>query len=104
MYQITARLQQMPLLQARYKQPKIRRGFDHGRNIPLAMIFPDNYKHHHLRGKLKGAEVILRERRLWPPGGRRSDGTKFRLSCSTTYDRSGCDPDISGGCCACSVA
>jgi len=28
---------------------------------------------------------------------------KFLLSCPTTYDRSGCDPDISGGCCARSV-
>ena len=79
------------------KQPHMREGFDHGRGLPQTMVFPANHPNIALRGKPKGAEIILRERGLWPRSGRRSDGFKFLLRCPS-YRK--CDPNLEGGCCA----
>jgi hypothetical protein len=74
------------------KQPLMREGFDHppGRNLPHSMVISQNHNDFRLRGKAKGAEIILRERRLWPLGGRRSDGMKLLLRCPIENGRSGC--------------
>jgi hypothetical protein len=82
------------------QQPIMREGFDYERGLPQAMVFSDTHRIYDLRGKPKGLEAILRERRLWPVNGRRSDGMKFRLQCPTSQDRPGCEPDLNGGCCA----
>ena len=63
------------------------------------MVFPENHLNIKLRGKAKGAEMVLRERGLWPRFGWRSDGFKFLLTCPTTGDRKGCRPELEGGCC-----
>ena len=62
------------------------------------MVFSENPQNHAVRGKPKGAEVIFRERGLWPANGRRSDGFKFLLRCPSY--REGCDTNFKGGCCA----
>lgn len=82
------------------KQPVMREGFDFDRGLPQTMVFPNSHRLYELRGKPKGLEAILRERRLWPLNGRRSDGMRFRLQCPTTDGRPGCEPELEGGCCA----
>lgn len=41
---------------------------------------------------------VLKERKLWPKNGRRSDGFNFLLECPVDSNRTGCKPE--GGCCA----
>jgi hypothetical protein len=38
------------------KQPKLRDGFIHSKGQPQAMVFPENYSDHPLRGQPKGAK------------------------------------------------
>jgi len=51
-----------------------------------------------LRGKQKGIMQVLKERKLWPKNGRRSDGFNFLLECPVDLNCTGCKPE--GGCCA----
>jgi hypothetical protein len=80
------------------KQPLMRDSFDHARGLPQSMRFPDTHHNYAVRGKAKGAEVILRERGLWPCSGHGSDGFKFLRQCS--MQQGGCNPLLPGGCCA----
>jgi hypothetical protein len=73
---------------------------DHNRGMPQAMVFPDNYRKYELRAKAKGLEAVLRERKLWPANGWRSDGRTVLKVCPTTQNRPGCNPTMEGGCCA----
>lgn len=84
------------------QQPKMREGFDYSCGLPHSMVFPDNHPSIHLRGKPKGLEVVLRERKLWPTNGRCSDGFKFLLQCPKRDSESvnGCNPTLQSGCCA----
>ena len=82
------------------KQPLMRNGYNHGQGLPQTMVFPENHPNIKLRGKAKGAEVVLRESGLWPRSGWHSDGFKFLLKCPTTGGRKGCSPELEGGCCA----
>ena len=49
------------------------------------MVFSDTRRTSKIRGKPKGLEAILREGRLWPISGYRSDGMKFLLQCPTSH-------------------
>ena len=82
------------------QQPIIRDGFDYKHGLPQAMVFSNTHHIPELRGKPKGLEAILRERRLWPVNGCRSDGLKFLLQCPSSHGRPGCIPELKGGCCA----
>jgi hypothetical protein len=42
----------------------------------------------------------VRERKLWPANGWRSDGRTMLKVCPTTQNRPGCNPTMEGGCCA----
>lgn len=80
------------------KQPLLRDGWDHNRDLPQPMIFSQNHPDTTLRGKPKGIQQVLRERGLWRD--RRADGSKFLLICPNTHGRPGCDPALNGECCA----
>ena len=82
------------------QQPIMRDGFDYKHGLPQAMVFSNTHHIPELRGKPKGLEAILRERRLWPVNGYRSDGLKFLLQCPSSHGRPGCIPELEGGCCA----
>ena len=82
----------------------MREGFDHKRGIPHSMVYPLNHPNYLVRGKQKGLEAVLRERKLWPLNNRRSDGMKFRLQCPTSNRLPGCtgveETELEGRCCA----
>lgn len=40
-------------------QPLTREGWDYQRNLPHAMVFPENFPDISLRGEAKGLEVVL---------------------------------------------
>ena len=80
------------------KQPLLRDGWDHGRDLPQPMVFSQDHPDATLRGKAKGIRQVLYERGLWQD--RRPDGSKFLLVCPKTHDRPGCDPALNGECCA----
>jgi len=71
------------------------------------MVISQNYHDFRLRGKAKGAEIILRERGLWPLGVWRSDGMRLLLRCPTENGRSGYTPyretELENKCCARSI-
>ncbi|KAF8475461.1 hypothetical protein BDZ91DRAFT_816983 [Kalaharituber pfeilii] len=75
------------------KQPKMHEDIIHAKQWPL---FSNNHLVVELCRKLKGIEQVLRERELWRD--RRSDRFKFLLECPTTYNCSGCNPLLPGGC------
>ena len=83
------------------QQARLRSGWIGNPSNPQAMVFPDNHPEPKLRGQAKGIEQVLRERGLWRD--RRSDGLAFLHWCPVSDDRTGCDPTIEGGCCACSL-
>ena len=89
------------------EQPLMREGFDYGRNLPHTMVFPMNHPTFELRGKAKGTEVVLRERKLWPFQGRRADGARFLHNCPRDHGRKGCKDyvgtELEGRCCATSL-
>jgi hypothetical protein len=81
----------------------MRDGFIHSKGQPQAMIFPDNYPDHPLRGQPKRAEQMLRECGLWPENGKRSDEFCFRLGCAKSgghggYQAEG-NKELVTGCC-----
>ncbi|RPA99707.1 hypothetical protein L873DRAFT_1767021 [Choiromyces venosus 120613-1] len=78
-------------------QPLMRDGFIHSKQRPQAMVYSQNHPNFLLQGKAKGLEQVLKERGLWKK--RRPDGFPFLLECPTSNNRSGCDPNILGGCC-----
>ena len=80
------------------KQPILRNGFNHTTQEVQSMVFPDDHLNPSLRGKPKGIKKVLIERGLWKT--RRVDGFAFLLECPTTGNRPGCDPTLTGGCCA----
>jgi len=81
------------------KQPFLRETFIHSLGRPQTMVWPDTASiPSHLRGKQKGIMQVLKERKLWPENGRRSDGFNFLLECPVDSNRTGCKPE--GGCCA----
>jgi hypothetical protein len=80
------------------KQPLLRDGWDHNRDLPQPTVFSQNHPDMTLRGKAKGIQQVLRERGLWRDHC--ADGSKFRLICPKTHDRPGCDPALGGECCA----
>lgn len=82
------------------KLPLMRDSFDYIRGLPQTMIFSENHQKFELRGKPKGLEVILQERKLSPENSYRKDGRRFLLQCPTTENRLGCDSEMEGGCCA----
>jgi hypothetical protein len=85
------------------KQPYMRETFIHRLGRPQLMVWPDTLAiPAHLRGKQKGIMQVLKERKLWPENGRRSDGFNFLLECPKDSNRTGCSPDsnLSPGCCA----
>ena len=88
----------------RGKQPFMRKTFIHQIGRPQLLVWPDTPTiPTHLRGKQKGIMQILKEQNLWPKNGRHSDGVNFLLQCPKDSNRTGCNLDLEGGCCARSV-
>lgn len=73
------------------KQPHLRDGFIHEKQVTQSMQFPPEYVNPKLAGKPKGIKQILKERGLWPAEG-------LLLDCPPRDGKSSCLPV--GGCCA----